>query len=61
MNYLSKEHSDYVIELWNVSKVSAGLNRHERLLYVRDEFMIKYPEFKNKPKTIWLFIIDTLG
>lgn len=61
MNSLSKSHKDFIIEVWNISKIPKGLNRYERLLYVRDEFLIKYPEFKTKPKTIWLFIVDTIG
>lgn len=61
MPYLSTEHSDYILELWNVSKIPVGNGRYERLLYVRDEFLIKYPEFKTKPKTIWLFIVDITG
>lgn len=43
-----------IIELWHIARISVGNSRYDRMIYVKNEMLKKYPSLS--PKKLWLDI-----
>lgn len=43
-----------ILELWNIARVSCGLNRHARMIYCKTHLAPLFPSLS--PKALWLAI-----